>query len=182
VSQTDDVVEAARDVLGLDVLGAYLHGSAVLGRMQPRSDIDVLVVTRRRTTTAQRRRLVKRLLAVSGRRAPYPEPRPVELTVVAQPEVRPWRYPPRVEMQYGEWLRADFEAGRIPQPGPSPDLAVLVTMALTADRTVYGPPPGEVLDRVPTTDLRRALVEVIPGLLLDLEPDTANVLLTLARI
>ena len=55
-------------------------------------------------------------------------------------------------------------------------------MVLLGNRPVFGPPPSEVLDPVPRDDLVRAVVHGIPGLLDDLEPDTANVLLTLARI
>jgi streptomycin 3"-adenylyltransferase len=55
-------------------------------------------------------------------------------------------------------------------------------MVLLGNRAIFGPPPSEVLDPVPAADLARAVVHGIPGLLDDLEPDTANVLLTLARI
>jgi streptomycin 3"-adenylyltransferase len=55
-------------------------------------------------------------------------------------------------------------------------------MVLLGNRPVFGPPPAEVLDAVPHDDLVRAIVDGIPDLLDDLGPDTANVLLTLARI
>jgi Domain of unknown function (DUF4111) len=106
----------------------------------------------------------------------------VELTVVVQSDVRPWRYPPRCEFQYGEWLRAEFERGVMPAPQPNPDLAPLLTMVLLGNTPLFGPPPGEVLDPVPRDDLRRALVAGVPDLLADLEWDTRNVILTLARI
>jgi predicted nucleotidyltransferase len=179
--QADEVVRLVRDVLGNDVIGAYQHGSAVLGGLRPRSDIDVLVVARRRTTAGERRVLVDRLLA--GGRDRSPGNRPIELTIVVQSDVRPWHYPPRSEFQYGEWMRDELEGGGSPpQPGPSPDLAPLITMALLGKRQLYGPPPAEVLDRVPHEDLVRAIVEGVPGLMAELDSDTRNVVLTLARI
>jgi streptomycin 3"-adenylyltransferase len=63
-----------------------------------------------------------------------------------------------------------------------PDLAPLLTMVLRGNRPLFGPPPGEILDRVPHQDVRRAMLEGVPGLLADLEADTRNVILTLARI
>lgn len=168
-----------REALGRDAIGAYSHGSAVLGGLRPHSDVDVFVVSQRPLSGEERRQLVERLLAVSGRPA-----RPVELTIVVQSEVRPWRYPPLRDFQYGEWLRAEFERGDVPQPTPDPDLATLITMVLLGNRPLFGPPPAEVLDPVPPADYRRAIADGIDGLLGGLEPDddARNVLLTLARI
>lgn len=165
--------------LGQDVIGTYLHGSSVLGGLRPASDVDVLVVSRRRMVEQDRRALLGGLLRISG--SPN-KVRPVELTVVVQPEVRPWRYPPTGDFLYGEWLRAEYEAGVVPQPEPMPDLALLIAMALTGDHPLTGPHPAHILDPVPRADLVRASVAGIPGLLDDLDSDTRNVLLTFARI
>ncbi|MFB7501693.1 nucleotidyltransferase domain-containing protein [Streptomyces sp. NPDC056161] len=78
-------------MLGGGVLGAYRHGSATLGGLRPDSDLDVLVVVRDRVGDRQRRKLTRELLRVSGRDGR----RHVELAVVVQADVRPWRYPPR---------------------------------------------------------------------------------------
>jgi streptomycin 3"-adenylyltransferase len=182
MSQTDEIVRIVRDVLGDAVIGAYVHGSAVFGGLRPTSDVDVLVVLRRRTTVDERRQLVQRVMDISGRRARRGPGRPVELTIVVQSDVRPWRYPPRSEFQYGEWLRDEYERGLVPAPEPSPDLAALITMTLAGDTALFGPPPAELLDSVPVEDLRRAIVEGVPGLLEDLDSDTRNVILTFARI
>lgn len=179
MDQIQKVVDLASRVLGPEIIGTYLHGSSVLGGLKPASDLDVLVVSRRRTNDHERRRLLDGLLGISGSRDPD---RPVELTVVVQSEVRPWRVPPVADFRYGEWLRPEFEAGGPPQPEPMPDLALMVTMVLAGDRPLTGPPPAQVLDPVPHSDLVRASVAGIPGLLDDLADDTRNVLLTLARI
>ena len=44
--------------------------------------------------------------------------------------MRPWRYPPSLDFQYGDWLRARFERGNVaPWPtATSPDLATLLTI------------------------------------------------------
>ena len=183
MAQVDEIVTLVRQVLGDDVIGAYLHGSAVLGELRPRNDTDVLVVAKRRTTPEERRMLVDRLLAISGGGPPSGAPRPVELTIVVQSDVRPWRYPPRSDFLYGEWLRHDFERGGLPASSmPSPDLAPLITMVLLGDRPLFGPSAAEVLDPVPQADLIRAIVTGVPGVLDDLGSDTRNVVLTLARI
>ena len=172
-----------RDILGDDALGAYLHGSAVLGQLRPRSDTDVLVVARRRIKDVERAEITRRVMAISGRRATAGPTRSVELTIVVADEVKPWRYPPRCDLQYGEWLRAGYERGDTAAAEEhAPDLAPLLTMVLQGNRALFGPPPAELLDPVPPADLRHAIVTGIPGLVADLDSDTANVLLTFARI
>ncbi len=183
MEQIDRIVTLVRDVLGQDVIGAYLHGSAVLGGLRPRSDIDVLVVARRGTTPAEKRALIDGLLPISGRGDPSGRSRPVELTIVVEHEIRPWRFPPRLDFLYGDWLRGAFERGDLtPWSTPNTDLAPLVTMVLNGNRPLLGPPPAEVLDPVPPGDLIGAIVDGIPGLLDDLDSDTTNVLLTFARM
>jgi len=171
------------DLLGDEVLGVYLYGSAMVGGLHPRSDIDLLVVTRRATTKPQARMLIESLMAISGSRAASGPARSLEVTVIVQSDVRPWRYPPRLDLQYGDWFRADYEAGNFaPWSSPNPDLAVLLTTALGASEALNGPDLAELIDAVPPADLDRAMLDGIPGLLADLEGDEANVLLTLVRI
>ncbi|MFD9002983.1 aminoglycoside adenylyltransferase family protein [Streptomyces sp. NPDC059582] len=179
MDQIQETVKLVGGVLGPEVIGTYLHGSSVLGGLRPASDVDVLVVSRRRMDEEERRALLGGLLGISG--SPN-QARPVELTVVVQSEIRPWRYPPTGDFLYGEWLRAEYEAGEVPKPEPMPDLAPLITMALAGKHPLDGPPLSQVLDPVPHGDLIRAVVAGIPGLLDTLDGDTRNVLLTFARV
>jgi predicted nucleotidyltransferase len=180
--QVQGIVRLVTEVFDSDVLGAYLHGSAVLGGLRPTSDLDILVVLRRRTTATERRALVEGLLDLSGARARQGPVRPVELSVVVESDVRPWRYPPRQEFLYGDWLRDTYELDGAPQPEPAPDLSILITMVLQGNAVLVGPSPAQLLDPVPHDDLIRGAMAGIPHLLSDLESDTRNVLLTLARI
>jgi predicted nucleotidyltransferase len=165
------------------IVGLYLYGSAVAAGLRPDSDLDLFVVSDRRLTSEEKARIVEGLLPISGRETRPAGWRPIEVTIVAQPDVRPWRYPARMEFQYGEWLRAGFLAGAIePEPAEDPDLGVLVTMVRQSSRPLIGPPATDTLDAVPRADLVRAMLDGLPSLLSDLADDTRNVLLTLARI
>jgi streptomycin 3"-adenylyltransferase len=183
--QVADVVDCLRAVLGEALVGAYLHGSAVLGGLRPGSDLDVLAVNARPTTDAEKDDLVDRLLVISGNGPAEAQPCPVELTVVVGSEVRPWRYPPRRDFQYGEWWRDRFER-RDPDLWRSKedsDVAILVSMTLLADTPLTGPSPSDVFDSVPRSDFMEATLAELPGLMRD-DPDenTRNVALTLARV
>jgi len=182
--QIAHVVETLRDALGEELIGAYLHGSAVLGGLRAQSDVDVLAVSNRQTTPGEKRRIVGRLLALSGTDSGPAPPRPVELTLVIWSEIRPWRYPPTMDFQYGEWWREEFERGELEPWGSrtNPDLAQLVTMVLLGGAALIGPPPHQVFDPVPDGDFIDALVADIGALMDDLDSDTRNVVLTLARI
>ena len=182
--QADAVLDALKlSVEDGVVRGVYLLGSAVVGGLQPDSDLDLFAIIDRHLTRAERQALVDRLLPISGRDTRPPSWRPVELTAVVASEVRPWRYPPRFDFQYGEWRRDEFLRGDLePWPSSNPDVAVLVTMVLAHGKPLFGPRAAELLDPVPRADLLRAMVDEIPGLLDDLPSDTRNVLLTLARM
>lgn len=182
--QLERVVTLVRHVLGPAAVGAYLFGSAVHGGLRAESDLDVLVVSKRRTTREEKQRLVERLLTISGRRTPQGRWRRIELTIVVEAEIKPWRYPPSFDFQYGDWLRSEFEKGNL-TPWPTttnPDLSALITMVLLGNTPVLGPPPAEIIDPVPQGDLVKAIVGDIDALLGDLDGDTRNVILTLARI
>ncbi len=164
------------------LLGLALCGSAASGGLRADSDIDLLAVTRRSLTRPERQRLTDLLLAHSGRRATLRPGRPIELTSVVQGELTPWQYPPVCDYRYGEWLRAEYIGGAIPQPEPDPDLAVLLTGARQHATALLGPSPADLLPEVPAEDLQRAVQDCVPGVLADLVGDERNVLLTLARM
>ena len=174
--------EGLRCIFHEHAVGAYLHGSTGLGRPGPQSDLDVLLVNATPMSDGARTSLTELVLAVSGH---YPRPpgapRPLELTVVTQADVRPWRYPPVCEFLYGEWLRQGVESEELPRPFACPDLAIVIRMVLTCDRPLFGPRASDVFDPVPSRDLVRATAAGLPDLVDDLENDTTNVLLTLAR-
>jgi predicted nucleotidyltransferase len=168
--QLDPLVEGIQRVLGANAVGAYLHGSAVLGGLKPRSDIDVIVVTERPLSEEERDGIVALLLELSGK------PRPIELDVV--------QLPARLDFHYFELNRPKFERGEREPWGDraEADLASAITMALVGDTELFGPPPGDVFEPVPRADYRRSVTSYLSEVENDIEWDTRNVILTLARI
>jgi streptomycin 3"-adenylyltransferase len=150
----------------------------VEGGLRPASDIDLLFVTTQPLAAATRQLLAESLMSISAQNGA----RPLDATFVAQGEVRPWRFPPTVELQYGEWLRDEIKRDGAPQARPMPDLAIAVMSTLANGRRLLGPAAEDLLDPVPAEDLNLASLNGVPALLADLEWDTRNVLLTLARI
>jgi predicted nucleotidyltransferase len=179
--QIDEVVAILQSILGPNLIGGYLFGSATMGGLKARSDIDVLAVSSRRLTRREKDWIVRHLFKASGSDPATVPPRPIELTIVASSDVRPGRYPPVRDLQYGEWLRDAFERGDLEPwlPKSDPDVTLLITMVLDDGIGLAGPPPSDVFDRVPDAELVEALVADLPA---DIYQDTGNVALTLARV
>ena len=182
--QSDAVVGVLDAVLDAGTLvGAARYGSSVVGGLRPDSDLDLFGVLARRLTDDEKRALVAALVPISWRPLRPVGWRPVELTLVVRDDVRPWRYPPRFDFQYGEWLRDELVSGDLaPWPSTNPDVAMLVTMVRASSVALRGPHPAELLDPVPHADVVRAILDELPSLWADLDTDTRNVLLTLARM
>lgn len=162
----------------------HLFGSAIDGGLQPRSDIDLLATVDAPLPDAVRGALMRELLTVSAWPGSQPASRALEVTVLVLGDVKPWRYPPRRELQFGEWLRADLLQGLIEAPQPDPDLAILLTQIRQHSLPLRGPSAEHLFDPVPPADFRRALVQTLqwwhqPA---DWLGDERNVVLTLARL
>jgi streptomycin 3"-adenylyltransferase len=181
--QISQCINLLTNIFEQDLLGVYLYGSIIVGGLQKYSDIDIFVVIARASTHEERSKLVTNLLQISGVYLQSTKP-PIELTIVVHSDINPWRYPPKFDFQYGDWLRSTFESGVV-EPWSSkvmPDLAVLITQLLLANKILFGPSPEKLLDQVPYHDFLAATIECLGSLSADLHTDTRNVLLTYARI
>lgn len=181
--QLNDSLELLKTILGPNLLGVYLYGSALVGGLQRYSDVDLFVVTNRATTTEEKSRLIANLLRISGLYMKSSK-LPIEMTLVEKAMINPWQYPPHFDFQYGEWLRESFEKGII-EPWPNyemPDLALIVTQVLLKSQILWGMEPERLLAHVPYRDFIKAMLHDLNKLAADLGNDTRNVLLTYARI
>lgn len=181
-SEATQAVHIVEELIGRDLAGMYLFGSALVGGLRADSDIDVLAVSRQSLSTEARAQLVARLMTVSGKIGNARAVRPLEVTVVRLDDVASWRYPPFREFLYGEWLRDRFEQGFVPGREADPDLAIVLTTVRESSLPLRGPPAEKLLAPIPRKDLFLALRESLPSLLGGLQGDERNVLLTLARM
>ena len=181
-------VAAARHLierhLGADIVAIHLFGSAVDGGLQPHSDVDLLVTAAQPPDEAVLRALAVELLGISASPGSSPSLRALEVTVLALPHIVPWRHPARRELQFGEWLRAELEAGIVEPPMMDHDLAILLTKVREHSIPVVGPQADQVLDPIPHEDLRRALLDTVAqwNTPEDWAGDEKHIILALARI
>jgi len=156
VAQATSVIERhLRDGL----VSIHLFGSALHGGLKPSSDIDLLVVVEEPLRGDVRDALMTELLTASAPAGVSEVVRPLEVTIVAQSSITPWRHPARRELQFGEWLREDIEAGRFEGAMTDPDVTILLSKVLLHGNSLVGPEPQEVLGPVPASDVMQALLE-----------------------
>ncbi|WP_145950371.1 aminoglycoside adenylyltransferase family protein, partial [Paenibacillus sp. Y412MC10] len=146
------------------------------------SDVDVLVVVNQSLTEGIRRKLTDRLMHISGKIGNSDSVRPLEVTVINHGDVVPWRFPAKNEYIYGEWLRNGFENGQIQEPTYDPDLAIVLAQVRKNSVSLFGPDASNILEPVPMTHIRKAIIESLPGLIECIKGDERNVILTLARM
>jgi predicted nucleotidyltransferase len=174
-------------------LGLYLYGSAVTGGLRPGSDVDLLMVTRRSLSAPERAALTRTLLGLSGwsgHAERFPEVaarRPLELTSLVADDLRSPADPPRRDYQYGEWLRERIVEGEDPAAEPDPDVPILARTAWAGHRVLRGAPLAEAVPEPSDDVVRRAMLDLVPQILVGLDEDDAgaevrHALLTLARI
>lgn len=182
--QISEACVLIRKLLGSTLEAIHLYGSAVEGGLKPHSDLDLLVTVTTPPPEASRRALLIELLNISSPPGLDGPLRPLEVTVIARAEIFPWRHPARRELQFGEWLRQDLQAGLFEPPVLDPDLAILLTKARQHSVPLFGRPAADLFEPVPQVDFIQALSDTVAlwNTEADWQGDERNVVLTLARI
>lgn len=183
-AQIARVTAVLDDALGDDLLAAYLFSSAVEGGLRPLSDVDLLVVMRRPVPDSTRARLMRELLTVSAAPGADPVLRAVEVTGLVVDTLRAWRYPPRRELQFGEWERDSISAGDYGEPQDDPDVVFLIMKARAHSIPLLGPDSTRLLPVISAADLTRAIADTVAQWKhrRDWEGDELTVVLALARL
>jgi len=166
------------------LVAIHLFGSALHGGLKPSSDIDLLVVVEEQLRDDIRGPLLTELLTASAPPGTDEAVRPLEVTIVARNSITPWRHPVRRELQFGEWLRDDIEAGRFEGSIADPDLTILLSKVLQHGISLVGHEPSEIFDPIPTPDVMQALLDTaaqwnVPE---DWAGEETNIVLALARM
>lgn len=182
-SEADEALLSVQKRLAESLIAVYLHGSAVLGGLRPKSDVDLLVVIDQPMSLAVRECLAADLMMISGRYPSDPDGRrPLELIIFLRADLAASLYPARSEFIYGEWLRHEYEAGDIPKPVCDPDLTLVLAQSRQEAYPLVGPSASSLLPTIPRSDIRRAIKDALPALIGTLQGDERNVLLTLSRM
>lgn len=181
LKQIEQVVSIVEKLFAEHVLGIYLYGSYALGGLQINSDIDILVILDKEILQPVREELTKELLLISGK-INCKEKRCLEVTVVNCNDIISQKFPLKCEYMYGEWLREDIEAGKIPQAYYEGDLTILLWQARKHNILLTGKNALDLIPSISNEEVKSAIQTVLPSLLEGVHGDERNTLLTLARM
>lgn len=185
IGQIAMACDAVYKYLGESLIAVHLYGSALeTGGLKPYSDIDLFVTVDTFLTDHVREQLMHAFLSYSALPGTDPRLRALEVTIVNYQDINPWRYPPKREMQFGEWLRDDIQNGVFEPAVTDIDLTVILKKIRSASIPIIGQNASELFEPIPDDDFIKVLQEtmLIWNSEEDWSGDERNVLLTIARI
>ncbi|TVR76230.1 MAG: DUF4111 domain-containing protein [Sphaerobacteraceae bacterium] len=152
--QLERLVSGFQTILQSNLRGVYLHGSLAMDCFNPAlSDIDLLVRVRGELAPDDERRLIALLLEISS------HPAPIELSVLSDADLSPWRYPTPYTMHFSEDWRASSDHGHgQPADRLDPDLAAHITVLRARGVLLSGEEIESVFPEVPASDFVDSLL------------------------
>lgn len=172
-----------KEIIKDNLLGIYIHGSALGGALKPQSDIDLLVVVKNPLSTEVRSSLLSALMQLSGRHpVKSTNERCIEVMIFTQADLGANEFPARADFVYGEWLRDSFEAGEVPLPNSDSEYTLVLAQAYSEAFPLYGLPADDLLPQISHEHIKAAMRLLLPALSDGLHGDERNILLTLARM
>ncbi|MDE6619795.1 MAG: DUF4111 domain-containing protein [Lachnospiraceae bacterium] len=142
-------VRRSQDILGDNLIGIYLHGSAVMGCFNSlKSDLDFIVVIKDDITHAVKRAYMDMVVALN-RQAPE---KGIELSIVKQNVCSPFVYPTPFELHFSiahlNWYQTDPCDYIEKMRGTDKDLAAHFTIIYHRGKALCGKPIHEVFSEV----------------------------------
>ncbi len=176
-------IEKSCTILGNNLTGIYLHGSAVMGCfLSGVSDIDLIVVVKREIPDAIKRQYLEMVVSLNEK-APS---KGIELSVVAESVCRPFIYPTPFELHFSiahlEWYRSEPEGYIAKMKGTDKDLAAHFTIIYHRGKTLYGKEIAEVFSEVSREDYFDSIWNDIKDAKEDIMAQPVYVILNLCRV
>jgi len=180
-----DLKDEMKTVLDGNFEGFYLHGSLAMGGFNPiRSDIDILVITSNPIDMKQKRSLARLFLDFSN------NPNPIEISILNQSQLSPWRHPCPYDFHYSEAWRKRYEEDLMKgshhfiKDGchTDPDIAAHITMTYHRGICVEGKGIKDVFQKVPDKDFLSSILGDFHDCLENIEKDPIYCSLNMIRV
>lgn len=145
-SLIDDFLMRTQHILAENLVGIYLHGSAVMGCFNPeKSDIDLLVVVKDDISFSIKKQFMDMVVELN-KRAPQ---KGIELSIVKEMVSNPFVYPTPFELHFSvahlDWYQSNPMDYVEKMNGADKDLAAHFTIIYHRGKTLCGKDIAEVL-------------------------------------
>ncbi len=175
--------EESKRILGDNLVGVYLHGSAVMGCFNPgKSDVDLLVVVKEEPTDTVKRAFMDMVVSLNE----TGPAKGIEMSIVERSVCKPFVYPTPFVLHFSKMhldrYRNDPEDYIAKMKGTDRDLAAHITVIRARGVCLCGAPIDEVFGEVPKQDYMDSLWYDIADAEDDIAEDTMYLTLNLARV
>jgi Acetyltransferases len=175
--------EESKRILGDNLVGVYLHGSAVMGCFNSgKSDVDLLVVVKEEPTDTVKRAFMDMVVSLNE----TGPAKGIEMSIVERSVCKPFVYPTPFVLHFSKMhldrYRNDPEDYIAKMKGTDRDLAAHITVIRARGVCLCGAPIDEVFEEVPKQDYIDSLWHDIADAEGDIADDTMYLTLNLARV
>jgi streptomycin 3"-adenylyltransferase len=176
-------VARTKVILGDNLAGIYLHGSAVMGCFNPgKSDLDLIVVVNEPVSDTVKKDFMDMVVELNES-APA---KGIELSVVTRNVCDPFVYPTPFELHFSVahlgWYRNDPDDYIQKMNGTDKDLAAHFTIIRSRGQCLYGAPMDEIFSPIPKYDYMDSIRNDIAEAVDEIGDNTMYLTLNLARV
>ncbi len=179
----DRFTEKTKEILKDNLVGVYLHGSAVMGCFNPsKSDLDLIVVVKNPMSDEVKKAYMDMVVELNSK-GPA---KGIEMSIVRQNVCKPFVYPTPFELHFSAmhlgWYGNDPDDYISKMKGEDKDLAAHFTIIDHRGKCLYGAPIKEVFGEVPARDYIDSIWNDIADAKEDIADDAMYLILNLARV
>lgn len=182
-SVTTDFVKESKEILGDDLVGVYLHGSAVMGCFNAKkSDIDLLVVVNDEISDEIKMQYMDMVLRLN---ANAPE-KGIEMSIVRKEACKPFAYPTPFELHFSashlEWYKANPTDYVMKMKGTDSDLAAHFTIIYHRGKCLCGEEIKNVFEEISGELYFDSILQDIADAEADIITNPTYIILNLCRV
>ncbi len=179
----DYFVAESLHILGPNLNGIYLHGSAVMGCFNPeKSDIDLILVVKDEVNDTAKRQFMDMVVELNKQASE----KGLELSIVREAVCRPFVYPTPFELHFSvahlNWYQTDPEDYVAKMKGTDKDLAAHFTILYHRGQALYGKAIREVFAEVSRDAYMDSIWCDIEGAAEDILDSPMYIILNLCRV
>lgn len=179
----NEFIASCQTILGDNLTGIYLHGSAVMGCFNIRkSDVDLLVIVKDEVAKDHKRKFMDMVVALNER-APK---KGIEMSIVKEAVCNPFVYPTPFELHFSithlNWYRSNPGDYVEKMKGTDKDLAAHFTIIYHRGKTLLGKEIKEVFSEVSGEAYMDSIWTDIAGAKEDILENPLYIILNLCRV